>query len=92
MFLFYYFSSYILKINKFKFNVFSAYILKINIFLHIYNKKQPSFVVMAVGSYTTPSIVVVVYVYLKSRFNLTFQTIRIGCQSSLYGSSKLKLT
>ena len=23
------------------------------------------------------------YVYLKSRFNLTFQTIRIGCQSSL---------
>ena len=39
-----------------------------------------------------PSIVVFVYVYLKSRFNLTFQTIRIGCQSSLYGSSKLKLT
>ena len=32
MFLFYYFSSYILKINKFKFNVFSAYILKINKF------------------------------------------------------------
>ena len=51
------FLSIYIKIINLKFNVFSAYILKIikfkfNVF-DIYNKKQPSFVVMAVGSYTT---------------------------------------